>query len=197
MVEGFIDELAASAGQDPVAYRLALLDKYPRACKVLEAVAQKSGWGTPLEKGHGRGVALTFCFGTYGTQVAEVSVDQRGQVSVHKVTCVVDCGRSIVPDSVVAQMQGGAIFGLSAALFGNITFKDGRIEQGNFDTYRVLWMNETPVIETHLLDSNETPGGIGEVSTVTIAPAVVNAVFAATGKRLRKLLVDPRELVSA
>lgn len=197
MVEGFIDELAASAGQDPVAYRLALLDKHPRARKVLEAVAQKSGWATPLEKGRGRGVALTFCFGTYAAQVAEVSVDQRGQVSVHKVTCVVDCGRSIVPDSVVAQMQGGAIFGLSAALFGNITFKDGRIEQGNFDTYRVLRMNETPVIETHLLDSNETPGGIGEVSTVTIAPAVVNAVFAATGKRLRKLPVDASQLASA
>jgi isoquinoline 1-oxidoreductase beta subunit len=194
MVEGFIDELAASAGQDPLVYRLALLDKHPRARKVLEAVAQKSGWGTPLEKGQGRGVALTFCFGTYSAQVAQVSVDQEGQVRVHKVTCVVDCGRSIVPDSVVAQMQGGAIFGLSAALFGNITFKDGRIEQGNFDTYRVLRMNETPVIATHLLDSNETPGGIGEVSTVTIAPAVVNAVFAATGKRLRQLPVDASQL---
>jgi len=197
MVEGFIDELAASAGQDPVAYRLALLDKHPRARKVLEAVAQQSGWGTPLEKGHGRGVALTFCFGTYAAQVAQVSVDQRGQVSVHKVTCVVDCGRSIVPDSVVAQMQGGAVFGLSAALFGNITFKDGRVEQGNFDTYRVLRMNETPLIETHLLDSHETPGGIGEVSTVTIAPAVVNAVFAATGIRLRKLPIDASQLASA
>ncbi|NWD08815.1 xanthine dehydrogenase family protein molybdopterin-binding subunit [Pseudomonas gingeri] len=197
MVEGFIDELAASAGQDPVAYRLALLDKHPRARKVLEAVAQHSGWGTPLEKGRGRGVALTFCFGTYAAQVAEVSVDAAGQVRVHKVTCVVDCGRAIVPDSIVAQMQGGAVFGLSAALFGNITFKDGKVEQGNFDTYRVLRMNEMPSIETHLLDSDETPGGIGEVSTVTIAPALVNAVFAATGKRLRQLPVDSARLASA
>ncbi|NWE30085.1 xanthine dehydrogenase family protein molybdopterin-binding subunit [Pseudomonas gingeri] len=197
MVEGFIDELAASAGQDPVAYRLALLDKHPRARKVLEAVAQHSGWGTPLEKGRGRGVALTFCFGTYAAQVAEVSVDAVGQVRVHKVTCVVDCGRAIVPDSIVAQMQGGAVFGLSAALFGNITFKDGKVEQGNFDTYRVLRMNEMPSIETHLLDSDETPGGIGEVSTVTIAPALVNAVFAATGKRLRQLPVDSARLASA
>ncbi|MFC3941254.1 xanthine dehydrogenase family protein molybdopterin-binding subunit [Pseudomonas gingeri NCPPB 3146 = LMG 5327] len=197
MVEGFIDELAASAGQDPVAYRLALLDKHPRARKVLEAVAQHSGWGTPLEKGRGRGVALTFCFGTYAAQVAEVSVDAAGQVRVHKVTCVVDCGRAIVPDSIVAQMQGGAVFGLSAALFGNITFKDGKVEQGNFDTYRVLRMNEMPAIETHLLDSEESPGGIGEVSTVTIAPALVNAVFAATGKRLRQLPVDSRQLAGA
>ncbi|NWB86877.1 xanthine dehydrogenase family protein molybdopterin-binding subunit [Pseudomonas gingeri] len=194
MVEGFIDELAASAGQDPLAYRLALLGKHPRARKVLETVALKSGWGTPPEPGQGRGVALTFCFGTYAAQVAQVSVDPAGQVRVHKLTCVVDCGRAIVPDSVVAQMQGGAVFGLSAALFGNITFKDGRVEQGNFDSYRVLRMNETPAIETHLLDSEESPGGIGEVSTVMIAPALVNALFAATGKRLRRLPVDNRQL---
>ncbi|MGY2175197.1 molybdopterin cofactor-binding domain-containing protein [Pseudomonas azotoformans] len=186
MVEGFIDELAHLAGQDPIAYRLALLDKHPRARKVLEAVAQHAQWGTSLAPGRGRGVALTFCFGTYAAQVAEVSVEA-GQVRVHKVTCVVDCGRAIVPDSVVAQMQGGAIFGLTAALFGNITFKDGRVEQANFDSYRLLRMNEAPLIDTYLLDSEETPGGIGEVSTVTIAPAAVNAVFAATGKRVRRL----------
>nr|WP_256733731.1 molybdopterin cofactor-binding domain-containing protein [Pseudomonas reactans] len=133
----------------------------------------------------------TFCaarrgLDLYAAQVAEVSVEA-DHVRVHKVTCVVDCGRAIVPDSVVAQMQGGAIFGLTAALFGNITFKDGRVEQANFDSYRLLRMNEAPLIDTHLLDSEETPGGIGEVSTVTIAPAVVNAVFAATGKRVRRL----------
>ncbi|MGY2374520.1 molybdopterin cofactor-binding domain-containing protein [Pseudomonas sp. SDO524_S393] len=189
MVEGFIDELAVDAGQDPIAYRLALLDKHPRARRVLEALRQRSGWGTPLEAGRGRGVALTFCFGTYAAQVAEVSVDPAGQVRVHTLTCVVDCGRAIVPDSVVAQMQGGAIFGLTATLFGNITFKDGRVEQANFDTYRMLRMNEAPRIETHVLDSEETPGGIGEVSTVMIGPAVVNAVFAATGKRVRRLPV--------
>ncbi|MGY2293094.1 molybdopterin cofactor-binding domain-containing protein [Pseudomonas sp. SDO528_S397] len=196
MVEGFIDELAALAGQDPVAYRLALLGKHPRARKVLEAVAQRAGWGTPAAAGRGRGVALTFCFGTYAAQVAEVSVDKAGQVRVHKVTCVVDCGRAIVPDSVVAQMQGGAIFGLTAALFGNITFKDGRVKQGNFDSYRMLRMNEAPLIDTQLLASEETPGGIGEVSTVTIAPAVVNALFAATGKRLRRLPIDPAALAT-
>lgn len=194
MVEGFMDELAAMNKVDPFSYRYPLLEKHPRALKVLETLREKSGWDSPLPAGHGRGLALTYCFSTYAAQVAEVSVDASGAVKVHKVTCVVDCGIPINPDSVVAQMQGGTVFGLTAALYGNITYKDGRVEQGNFDSYRMLRINEVPPIETHIINSGESPGGLGEVSTVVIAPAVVNAIFAATGKRLRSLPIDPQQL---
>lgn len=197
MVEGFMDELAAMNKVDPFTYRAPLLEKHPRALKVLEMLKEKSNWDSPLPAGQGRGLALTYCFGTYAAQVAEVSVDASGAVKVHKVTCVVDCGIPINPDSVVAQMQGGTIFGLTATLFGNITFKDGRVEQANFDSYRLLRLNEVPPIETHIINSGESPGGLGEVSTVVIAPAVVNAIFAATGKRLRSLPVDPTQLKQA
>lgn len=194
MVEGLLDELAQLSGSNPFEYRYPLLEKHPRAIKVLQMLREKSGWDTPLAPGHGRGLALTSCFSTYAAQVAEVSVSDSGDVKVHKVTTVVDCGIAINPDSVVAQVQGGTVFGLSAALFGNITFKDGKVEQGNFDTYRVLRINEVPQIETWRVESSESPGGLGEVSTVTIAPAVVNAVFAATGKRIRTLPIDPQVL---
>ncbi len=194
MVEGLLDELVHLAKADPFEYRYPLLKDHPRAVEVLKLLREKSGWDTPLPSGHGRGLALTYCFSTYAAQVAEVSVNANGEVRVHKVTSVVDCGIAINPDSVVAQVQGGTIFGLTAALFGNITFKDGRMEQGNFDTYRLLRINEAPVIETHRIESQEAPGGLGEVSTVTIAPAVVNAIFAATGKRLRSLPINPGEL---
>ncbi|MGE7992219.1 molybdopterin cofactor-binding domain-containing protein [Pseudomonas sp. NPDC089554] len=197
MVEGLLDELAVLAKIDPFEYRYPLLEKHPRAVAVLKALREKSGWDSPLPAGHGRGLALTYCFSTYAAQVAEVSVSDSGEVTVQRVTTVVDCGIAINPDSVVAQIQGGTIFGLTAALFGNITFKDGRAEQGNFDTYRLLRINEAPRIETHRLDSSEPPGGLGEVSTVTIAPAVVNAVHAATGKRLRTLPIDPQQLRKA
>jgi isoquinoline 1-oxidoreductase beta subunit len=197
MVEGFMDELAAMNKADPFAYRYPLLEKHPRALKVLETLREKSAWNSPLPAGHGRGLALTYCFGTYAAQVAEVSVDASGTVKVLKVTGVVDCGIPINPDSVVAQMEGGTIFGLTAALFGNITYKDGRVEQGNFDSYRLLRINEIPPIETHIIASGESPGGLGEVSTVIIAPAVVNAIFAATGKRLRSLPIDPQQLRQA
>ncbi len=194
MVEGLLDELVYIAGADPFEYRYPLLQAHPRALKVLQMLREKSGWGGPLPERHGRGLAMTHCFGTYAAQVAEVSVGTNGEVRVLKVTTVVDCGIPINPNSVVAQIQGGTIFGLTAALFGNITFKDGRVEQGNFDTYRLLRINEAPEIITHIVESGESPGGLGEVSTVTIAPAVVNAVFAATGKRLRSLPVDMQEL---
>ncbi|MCY1532829.1 Membrane-bound aldehyde dehydrogenase [pyrroloquinoline-quinone] [compost metagenome] len=197
MVEGFMDELAAMNKVDPFSYRYPLLEKHPRALKVLETLREKSNWDSPLPAGHGRGLALTYCFGTYAAQVAEVSVDASGQVKVLRITGVVDCGIPINPDSVVAQMQGGTIFGLTAALFGNITFKDGRVEQGNFDSYRLLRINEAPPMETHIINSGESPGGLGEVSTVIIAPAVVNAIFAATGKRLRSLPIDPGQLKQA
>jgi isoquinoline 1-oxidoreductase beta subunit len=197
MVEGLLDELVQLSGSDPFEYRYPLLQKHPRAIKVLQMLREKSGWDTPVTPGHGRGLALTSCFSTYAAQVAEVSVSDSGEVRVHKVTTVVDCGIAINPDSVVAQVQGGTIFGLSAALFGNITFKDGKVEQANFDTYRVLRINEAPQIETWRVESNESPGGLGEVSTVTIAPAVVNAIYAATGKRLRTLPIDPKALRKA
>lgn len=197
MVEGLLDELVQLSGSDPFEYRYPLLQKHPRAIKVLQMLREKSGWDTPVAPGHGRGLALTSCFSTYAAQVAEVSVSDSGEVRVHKVTTVVDCGIAINPDGVVAQVQGGTIFGLSAALFGNITFKDGKVEQANFDTYRVLRINEIPQIDTWRVESSESPGGLGEVSTVTIAPAVVNAIYAATGKRLRSLPIDPKTLRQA
>jgi isoquinoline 1-oxidoreductase subunit beta len=196
MVEGFIDELAALAKKDPVDYRRALLDKTPRARAVLDLVADKAGWGRPLPTGTGRGVSVVFGFGSYIAQVAEVSVGKDGQVKVQRIVCAVDCGRMINPDTIRAQMEGGIIFGLTAALYGKITIKDGRVEQGNFDSYQALRINETPTIEVHLVDSGEEPGGIGEPGTATIAPAVVNAIFALTGKRFRKLPIDPAELKS-
>lgn len=197
MVEGLLDELIHVAKADPFEYRYPLLQEHPRAIKVLQLLREKSDWDSPLPQGHGRGLALTYCFSTYAAQVAEVSVGANGDVRVLKVTSVVDCGIPINPDSVVAQIQGGTFFGLTAALFGDITFKDGRVEQGNFDTYRMLRINEVPELITHTIESSEPPGGLGEVSTVTIAPAVVNAIFAATGKRLRRLPIDPQELRSA
>ena len=162
VVESFMDELAATAKKDPVDYRLALLDKAPRARAVLQLAAEKAGWGQPLPKGSGRGVALQFVFGTYMAQVAEVEVSKDGEVRVRRVVCAVDCGSVVNPDTVQAQVQGAVIFGISAALFGEITLKDGRVEQANFDTYRVLRMNEAPTIEVHIVKNTEPPGGMGE-----------------------------------
>src|SRR6266566_5129389 len=189
VVESFMDELAAAARRDPVAYRLALLDKSPRARGVLELAAQQAGWGQPLPAGHGRGVSLLHAFGSYIAQVAEVSVSQAGDVRVQRVVCAVDCGTIVNPDTVKAQIESGIIFGISGALFGEITIKDGRVEQHNFNDYRVLRINEAPEIEVHLVKSAEAPGGIGEPGTSAVMPAVANAIFAATGKRIRKLPV--------
>jgi isoquinoline 1-oxidoreductase beta subunit len=197
VVESFMDELAAKAKQDPVQYRRALLEKAPRAKAVLQLAAEKAGWGQALPKGSGRGVAIQFVFGTYMAQVAEVDVSKDGAVRVRRVVCAVDCGSIVNPDTVRAQVQGAVIFGISAALFGRITLKDGRVEQSNFHTYRVLRMNEAPAIEVYLTNNTEPPGGMGEPGTSAIMPAVTNAIFAATRKRLRKLPVDPAELKRA
>jgi isoquinoline 1-oxidoreductase beta subunit len=197
VVESFIDELAAAARQDPVAYRKSLLGHNPRALGVLTLAAEKAGWGTPMPKGHGRGVSVQFAFGSYVSQVAEVEVAADGSVKVNRIVCAVDCGIVVNPDTIEAQVQGGAIFGLTAVLHGSITFKDGRVEQGNFDTYLPMRIDEVPVIETHLVKSAEAPGGIGETATAAIAPAVMNAVFAATGKRLRTLPIDTDLLKSS
>ena len=197
MVEGFIDELAAAAGKDPVAYRRALLAKAPRARAVLDLAAEKAGWGRPMPAGSGRGVSVIFGFGSYLAQVAEVAVGNDGRVRVTRVVCAVDCGRIVNPDTAKAQMEGGIIFGITAALYGDITIKAGRVEQSNFDNYQMLRIDEAPAIEVHLVDSKEAPGGMGEPATSAIAPAVVNAIFQATGKRLRRLPADPTALKSA
>jgi len=189
VVESFLDEVARAARRDPVEYRLALLDKSARARGVLELAAQQAGWGQPLPAGHGRGVSLLHAFGSYIAQVAEVSVSKTGDVRVHRVVCAVDCGTIVNPDTVKAQMESGIIFGITAALFGEITIKDGRVEQSNFNNYRMLRINEAPVIDVHLVKSSEPPGGVGEPGTSAVMPAVANAIFEATGKRIRKLPV--------
>ena len=194
VVESFMDELAAAAKQDPVSYRLDLLANAPRAKAVLELAAKKAGWGQPLPDRVGRGVSVQFAFATYMAQVAEVEVSRNGAVRVRRVVCAVDCGTVINPDTVQAQVQSGIVFGLTAALYGKITIKDGRVEQTNFDTYQILRIDETPAIDVHIVQNRELPGGMGETGTSAIVPAVTNAIFAATGKRLRKLPVDRMEL---
>jgi isoquinoline 1-oxidoreductase beta subunit len=194
VIESFMDELAAAAKQDPVAYRLALLDKTPRAKAVLELAAEKAGWGQALPARSGRGVSLQFVFGSYLAQVAQVEVSKEGTVRVRRVVCAVDCGTVVNPDIVQAQIQSGIIFGATAALYGEITLKNGRVEQTNFDTYQILRMNEAPAIEIHIVKSAEPPGGMGEIGTSAIVPAIANAIYAATGKRLRKMPVDATAL---
>ena len=194
VTESFIDELAAAAKQDPVAYRRALLDKSPRAKAVLELAAEKAGWGQPLPERVGRGVSLQFVFATYLAQVAEVEVSKDGAVRARRVVCAVDCGTVVNPDTVRAQIQSAIIFGATAALRGEITLKDGRVQQSNFHDYQMLRMNETPAIEVYIVNSTEPPGGMGEAGTSAIVPAVTNAIFAATGKRLRKPPVDTAAL---
>ena len=194
VTESFIDELATAAKQDAVAYRRALLDKSQRAKAVLDLAAEKSGWGQALPKGSGRGVSLQFVFGSYLAQVAEVDVSKEGAVRIRRVVCVVDCGTVVNPDTVQAQIQSGIVFGATAALYGEITLKNGRVEQSNFDSYQVLRIDEAPVIEVHVVKSAEPPGGMGETGTSAAVPAIANAIFAATGKRLRKMPVDANAL---
>ncbi len=190
VTESFMDELAAAAKQDPVAYRLALLGKSPRAQAVLQLAAEKSGWGEKLPPRVGRGVAVQDVFGTFMAQVAEVEVSDDGEVRVRRVVCAVDCGITVNPDTIQAQIQSAVIFGITAALHGEVTLKNGRVEQTNFDTYEMLRINDAPAIDVHIVKSTEAPGGMGEPGTSAIVPAVANAVFAATGKRLRKMPID-------
>lgn len=195
--ECFLDELAYAAGKDPLAFRLSLLEKHPRHAGVLRLAAEKAGWGKPAAKGIFRGIALHESFMSYVAQVAEVSVGKDGIAKVHRVVCAIDCGQVVNPDTVKAQMEGSIIFGLTAALYGEITIKNGRVEQRNFYDYKMLRMNETPKIETYIVPSTEKHGGVGEPGTPPIAPAVVNAIFAATGKRIRSLPIRPEELKQA
>jgi isoquinoline 1-oxidoreductase beta subunit len=188
--ESLMDELAKKAGKDPVAFRLAHLNKSPRLKASLQLAAEKSDWGKPLPTRTGRGVCAQFAFGTYIATVAEVSVDNDGQVHLKRIHAVVDAGRVVNPDTLAAQVQGGLIFGITAALYGNITVKDGRIEQGNFNDYRMLRINEAPMIDVHIIQSSEAPGGIGEPGCTAGPPSLVNAIAAATGIRLRELPVN-------
>jgi isoquinoline 1-oxidoreductase subunit beta len=185
VVESFMDELAHAAKQDPYHYRRELLRKQPRALAVLNAAAERAAWGQ-VPAGHFQGIAVMEGYGTYLAQVVEVSL-QNAQIKIHKITCAVDCGQMINPSIVESQITSGIVFGLSAALWGEITLQQGQVEQTNFDNYRVLRIHETPQMVVHLIDSHATPGGIGEPSTAVVGPALANAVFAATRKRARAL----------
>jgi len=184
-VEAFIDEAAHAAGKDPYTFRRDLLEHEPRMRAVLDLAAQKAGWSSaPLPPGKGRGIAVAEAFKTLVAQVAEVSVDKDGKVKVDRVVCAVDCGTAINPDVIAAQIEGGIGFGLGAALYGAITLKDGRVEQNNFDGYRVLRIDAMPKVEVHIVASTQAPTGIGEPGVAPVGPAVANAIFAATGKRV-------------
>lgn len=197
IVESVIDELARRINMDPVAYRRPLLAKAPRSLAVMNLVVEKSGWGSALPKGSGRGIAVFNGFGSHLAMVAQVSVQESGRVLVERIVCAVDAGVAVNPDVVRAQIEGGIIFGLSAVLYGRITVAGGRIEQGNFDTYPVLRMHEAPRIDVHLMESSADPGGAGEPGTPGAIAAVVNAVFAATGHRAFTLPLDPSLIKAA
>jgi isoquinoline 1-oxidoreductase beta subunit len=186
-VESFIDELANLAGRDPLEFRLAHLPPNSRAARVLALAADKAGWGKPLDPAQARGIAQHFSFGSYVAQVAEVSVDDKsGKINVNRVVCAVDCGSVVNPDTVIAQMEGGILFGLSAALQEQVRFAQGGVKTRNFSDYRLLTIPQTPAIEVHIVTSGDPFGGIGEPGVPPIAPAVANAYFAATGRRLRR-----------
>jgi isoquinoline 1-oxidoreductase subunit beta len=194
-IESFMDELAKKSNKDPVAFRRDLLGKTPRLKAALELAAEKAGWGTPLPARTGRGVALQTAFGSFIATVAQATVDEHGEVRVERIVSAVDTGIVVNPDTVIAQLQGGLAFGLTAALYGSITIDKGRVQQSNFNNYRMLRINEMPQIEVYLIKSGEAPGGIGETGTTAAPPALVNALAAATGIRLRRLPVD-REVLS-
>jgi isoquinoline 1-oxidoreductase subunit beta len=194
VIESFVDELAHAAGQDPVAFRRAHLEKEPRLLACLNLAAEKAGWGGALPARVGRGVACQSVFGSYVAAIVEAEVDDEGEIAIRRVTAAVDCGTAVNPDSVEAQIQGGLVFGLTAALYNEITIAKGRVQQSNFNNYRMMRINETPAIDVHLLRNGESPGGIGEPGTSIAGPALANALFAATGVRLRSLPVDRKQL---
>jgi isoquinoline 1-oxidoreductase beta subunit len=184
--ECFIDELAQAAGKDPFEYRRALLEKAPRHRRALELAAEKAGWTTPLAAGRARGIAVAESFGSYVAEVAEVSLEG-SSVRVHRVVAAVDCGPYVNPDIVAAQMESGVVYGLTAALYGEITIRDGAAVESNFDTYPLLRISEMPQVETHIVPSTDPQGGVGEPGVPPIAPAVVNALASLTGNRIRRL----------
>jgi len=194
--ECFMDELARKAGADPIAFRLGMLGKTPRLKAALELVAEKSGWGQPLAARTGRGVCAQPSFGSFIATVVECEVDEHGEVHLRRVTSAVDSGIAVNPDTIVAQLQGGLIFGLTAALFGEITIERGRVRQSNFNDYRMLRIDEVPKIDIHLIKSGEDPGGIGETGATAGPPALRNAIYAATGIALRRLPIDRKALAA-
>lgn len=187
VVESFIDELAFAAGADPVQYRLDLLVDNPRARKVLALAAEKAGWKGPKAGKAGRGVSVQFAFGTYMAMVVDAVAGPENEIRVPRVVCAVDCGTVVNPDTVHAQVESAVVFGVSAALYGDITIENGRVQQTNFHDYRVLRMHEAPVVETHIVASGEAPGGMGEPGTAAVMPALANAVHALSGRRVRKM----------
>jgi isoquinoline 1-oxidoreductase beta subunit len=204
--QSFVDEVAAAAAKDPLALRRELFGEtqgpppeparfdLARLRNVFDLAAEKAGWGRALARGSGRGIAGQFAFGSYVAEVAEVSVDRSGSLRVHRVVCAADVGRVINPDMVAAQMEGAIVFGLTAALHGIITIDKGRVQQSNFHDYPMLRINEMPIIEIHIVPSQEPPGGVGEPGVPPIAPAVANAIFTATGKRIRRLPIRVEDL---
>jgi isoquinoline 1-oxidoreductase subunit beta len=193
--EGFVDELAAAAKKDPYEFRRDLLAKKPRHLAVLNLAAEKAGWHTELPKGRYRGIAMVEAFSTYVAEVAEISINKDHTIRVHRVVAAVDCGRVINPMTAEAQVSGAIVYGITAALNTAITIDKGRVMQANFDTVPPLRMNETPAkIEVHFVPSTETPTGLGEPGVPPIAPAIANAIFAATGKRVRRLPIKPEDL---
>jgi isoquinoline 1-oxidoreductase subunit beta len=196
-VEAFLDEVAHAGGKDPYRLRRTLLANQPRMLAVLDLAAEKAHWGGPLPAGHARGVATHFSFDSYVAQVAEVSVEKDGRVRVHRIVAAVDCGRTVNPDTVKAQLEGGIVFGLTAALKTEITLDKGRVQQRNFNDYPMVRMFESPEIEVYIVPSTEKPTGVGEPGVPPVAPAVANAIFAATGKRVRRLPIKAEDLRSA
>lgn len=195
--ESAMDEAAHAAGKDPYQYRRQLMANHPRFLNVLDKAASEAGWSKPIPQGQFRGIAIAKSFDSIVAQVAEVSVSPDGQVRVHRVVCVVDCGKIVNPDTIQAQMEGGIVYGLTAALTGEISIQAGQVVQSNFHDYTMLKMADMPIIETHIVQSTEAPGGVGEPGTPPIAPAVTNAIFAATGKRLRSLPIAKHDLKKA
>jgi isoquinoline 1-oxidoreductase beta subunit len=193
-LECFIDELAHAAGKDPLAFRRALMANHPKHLAVLNAVAERVGWGTPAPAGVFRGLCQTMGFGSYVAACAEVSVSDAGKLTIHRIVAATDCGHAVNPQQIEAQVEGSFVYGLTAALYGECTVKDGRIEQTNFDTYPMLRMDEMPKVETIILTSGGFWGGVGEPTIAVAAPAVLNAIFAATGKRVRTLPLKHTDL---
>jgi isoquinoline 1-oxidoreductase beta subunit len=200
-VECFLDEIAAATGQDPLALRLALMHSHPRHRAVLEAVAQRVGWSTPATDVNGmkvfRGLAQTHGFGSYVAACAEISVSAAGELIIHRIVAATDCGHAVNPQQIEAQVEGSFAYGLSAALFGQCTQRDGRMEQANFHQYPVVMMRHMPKVETIVMPSGGFWGGVGEPTIAVAAPAVLNAIFAATGKRIRRLPLAGQSLTRA
>ena len=189
-VESFIDELARKAGRDPIDFRRSMLGNQPRFLSALNLAAEKSGWGQPLPARVGRGVCLQPSFASFIATVVEAEVDEQGEVHLRRITTAVDTGIAVNPDTIAAQLEGGLIFGLTAALYGEITIAKGRVQQSNFNDYRMLRIDQVPKIEIHIIKSGEAPGGIGETGVTAGPPALRNAIYAATGVALRRLPID-------